>query len=55
MPRSRNIKYETFMDDEFGELEPIERLFYIASTTIADFNGNFIWRVEVKSRVNALR
>ena len=44
MPRARNIKYNFFVNDEIGELDPLARLLFIGLWTIADFNGNIEWR-----------
>ncbi len=44
MPRSRNIKYAFFENDELAELEPLCRLFFIGLWTIADWKGNLVWR-----------
>lgn len=44
MPRSRNIKYSFFLNDQLAEIEPIGRLFFIGLWTIADFRGGIEWR-----------
>jgi len=44
MPRSRNIKYSFFTNDELAEHDPLERLFFIGLWTIADHKGDIEWR-----------
>ncbi|MCK5610982.1 hypothetical protein KAR91_54420 [Candidatus Pacearchaeota archaeon] len=44
MPRARNIKYNFFVNDELGELDPLARLLFIGTWTIADYKGEFEWR-----------
>jgi len=44
MPRSRNIKYAFFTNDQLAEHSPIERLFFIGLWTIADHKGELEWR-----------
>ena len=44
MARARNIKPAFFDNDRLGETEPLARLMFIGMWTIADFNGNLVWR-----------
>jgi len=44
MPRARNLKYQFFTNDEVAELEPIERLFFMALWCLADYKGDIEWR-----------
>jgi len=44
MARSRNIKPALFSNDELADNDPLGRLLFIGMWTIADCNGNLIWR-----------
>ena len=44
MPRSRNIKYSFFTNDELAEIDPLGRLLFIGLWTIADYKGDLEWR-----------
>ena len=44
MPRARNIKYALFTNDDLADNDPIGRLLFIGMWTIADYNGNFLWK-----------
>ena len=39
MPRSRNIKYSFFQNDELAECDPLGRLLFIGLWTLADREG----------------
>ena len=44
MPRSRNIKYSFFTNDELAENDALGRLLFIGLWTLSDCNGNIEWR-----------
>lgn len=44
MPRSRNIKYEFFTNDELADNDPLGRLLFIGLWTLADYKGDLIWK-----------
>ncbi|MCP4394926.1 MAG: hypothetical protein GY804_11770 [Alphaproteobacteria bacterium] len=44
MARSRNIKPALFSNDELADNDPLGRLLFIGMWTIADCNGNLMWR-----------
>lgn len=46
MARARNIKPGFFQNEELGELEPIDRLFFIGLWTIADYKGCIEFRAK---------
>lgn len=52
MPRARNIKPAFFLNDELGELDPIDRLLFIGLWTIADYKGELEWRpARIKAQI----
>lgn len=46
MARARNIKPAFFQNEELGELQPIDRLAFIAMWTVADFKGCIEYRAK---------
>ena len=44
MARARNIKPALFNNDELADNDPLGRLLFIGLWTLADFNGNLIWK-----------
>ena len=44
MPRSRNIKYSFFTNDELAENAALGRLLFIGLWTLSDCSGNMEWR-----------
>lgn len=53
MARARNIKPSFFSNDLLGELEPVDRLFFIGLWTVADYKGCVEFRPK-KLRVQIL-
>ena len=44
MPRSRNIKYEFFTNDELADNDPLGRILFIGLWTLADYKGDLVWK-----------
>ncbi len=44
MPRSRNIKYSFFANDELAEIEPLGRILFIGLWTLANYNGDLEYK-----------